>query len=183
MNTDSLNLNKFIVDNFYSPDNNYMDIFEELESTTEQSLQQLSPPPTPIIPNIDDDDILVLDVVSNSLSLQIPNNIQYNSINQIYIDYPKEELLIFSKNDMKIYKIPSEKAKDARKVWVGANINDFAHITEIESKLLDWAFTNANLKISNKQIDAILWKTESGCFCSSKWRTFVKWIVCASLSV
>jgi hypothetical protein len=188
-----------------SDDNN--DIFEELEQYSNTEPRRLSfsvpdsnkqgftnPIPTPLsspenkeftprititIPEETDDIIFSLDGFSDVIESNPPSPQHI----QTSIDFPKEELLIFLNTDTKIYKIPSKKSKDARKIWRYAKINNVAQINEIESKLLDWAFTYANLKITNKKIEAILWKTHSGCLCSSKWSTFVKWIICATLTV
>jgi hypothetical protein len=203
----------FINNNYtYKTTNNsseYCDIFEELELVRNDELnrrlsfsipednKKLTPkpvPPTPpstpenkeftpritiSIPEETDDIIFSLDGFSDVIESNPPSP---QSI-QTSIDFPKEELLIFLNTDTKIYKIPSRKSKDARKIWRYAKINNVAQINEIESKLLDWAFTYANLKITNKKIEAILWRTHSGCLCSSKWSTFVKWIICATLTV
>jgi hypothetical protein len=98
------------------------------------------------------------------------------------LDFSKSELMISSTQDKTLYKIPPRKSFDARKIWRIAKIPRVAVIHDIESLLLDWAFTNAYLEIYNKKIKKIIWKSKSNCRCESNWKAFLQWIVCASQS-
>lgn len=193
----------------YFNDNQYQDVFEELDSIRDNETRRLSfsipddskklqsasvqpsaPPSSPEVPSLtsglsillpeeNDDVFFSLDNFNDIIESNPPSP---NPI-QDSINFPKESLLVFSNTDKTVYKMPSRKAYDARKIWRYAKISSISQIREIEIKLLDWAFTYANLKIINNKIESIIWKTHSGCFCSSKWVTFIKWILCASHSV
>jgi hypothetical protein len=100
---------------------------------------------------------------------------------QTTLHFSKEDLLISSHNDRTVYKKPSRKSADARKIWKQAKIRRSAVTSDIESLLLDWAFTHAFLEIEGKKIKSIIWKSKSNCRCQSTWAAFLKWILCASL--
>ena len=102
---------------------------------------------------------------------------------QTVLDYPKECLLISNKFDKALYKRPPRKSFDARKIWRQAHIPRNAHIQDIEYLLLDWAFTYARLEIQDKQIKYIFWRSQSNCLCQATWRSFLRWIICSTLSV
>jgi hypothetical protein len=211
MESNSFNLNDYLEDNHFTLDseNYYQDVFDELDALKNNDGRRLSfsipedakklqsalvspsaPPPTPEItpfsprlsidiPDENDDVIFSLDGFNDEIESNPPSPKPI----QKSITYPKEHLLVFPDTDRTLYKIPPRRAHDARKIWRYAKISKVAQIREIESKLLDWAFTYANLKIIDNKIHAIIWRTFSGCLCSSKWGTFVKWIICASVSV
>ena len=100
---------------------------------------------------------------------------------QSTIHFSKEDLLISSYMDRTLYKKPSRKSADARKIWKQAKIPKAAISRDIESLVLDWAFTHASLEIKGKKIQSITWTSKSNCNCQSTWRAFLKWILCASL--
>ena len=183
------NLNIFIGDNSYEDDM----IFDELErrrNTSDSRRFSFSipndippaPPPSPQlgprltknIPEEKDDDI-ELDVLESNPPT--PTDIQPT------LDFNKEMLLISSINDNHVYKRPSKKSAEARKIWRYAKIPSIATIYEIEYKLLDWAFTYASLEIVDKKIVKVTWRSPNNCVCSSKWSTFIRWMICATLSV
>jgi hypothetical protein len=211
MESNIFNLNEYLEDNHFTIDseNYYKDVFEELDSLRNNESRRLSfsipgdakklqsalvspsaPPPTPEItaftprlslqiPEENDDCIFSLDGFVDEIESNPPSPKPFKNS----IDFPIEFLLTFPDTDKTLYKIPPRKAQDARKIWRYAKISKVAQIRQIELKLLDWAFTYANLKIIDNKIQAIIWRTHSGCLCSSKWTTFVKWIICASLAV
>jgi hypothetical protein len=92
---------------------------------------------------------------------------------------PISKLVSAGRSDKK-FKIPSLKVKDARHIWISADIEDVASYNEIETKLLKWAGTNAELRLGHGLI--ITWKSASGCSCTAKWYSFVRWILCASIA-
>jgi hypothetical protein len=98
------------------------------------------------------------------------------------LGFSKEDLLISSTRDIMLYKCPPRKSFDARKIWKLAKIPRRAYIREIETLLLDWAFTYAVLEISGKKIVKISWTSKSNCHCQSTWPAFIRWIICASVS-
>jgi|688.fasta_scaffold180345_6 hypothetical protein len=101
---------------------------------------------------------------------------------QTILDYPKELLLTSNKYDKCLYKRPSKKSSDARKIWRQAHIPRHAYVQDIEYLLLDWAFTYAHLKIENKKIEYIYWRSGSNCHCQATWTAFLHWILCSSIS-
>ena len=211
MESNKFNLNDYIEDNHFTIDSeyHYQDVFDELEALKNNDVRRLSfsipedskklqsalvsptaPPPTPEIfpfsprltlqiPEDNDDCIFSLDGFVDEIESNPPSPNKFKNS----IDFPIEFLLVFPDTDKTLYKIPPKKAQDARKIWRYAKISKVAYVREIELKLLDWAFTYANLKITENKIQAIIWRTKSGCLCSSKWATFVKWMICASLAV
>lgn len=88
---------------------------------------------------------------------------------------------IYSYNKIK-YKIPTDKAKDAREIWLQAKIGDEEIAYNIELKLICWAFDFAIANVSHNKITKITWITSSGCKCDSTWKAFLNWILCASTS-
>jgi hypothetical protein len=96
---------------------------------------------------------------------------------------PISKLVSSSRTDKK-FKIPSMKVKDARQIWIAADISDVASYNEIETKLLRWAEKNAEVRLDNGRGHGLIitWKSASGCSCTAKWYSFVRWILCASLS-
>jgi hypothetical protein len=102
---------------------------------------------------------------------------------QSVLDYPKECLLISNRFDKALYKRPTRKSFDARKIWRQAHIPRNAHIQDIEYLLLDWAFTYARLEIQDRQIKYIFWKSQSNCLCQATWKAFLHWVICSTFSV
>jgi hypothetical protein len=95
---------------------------------------------------------------------------------------PISKLVSAGRADKK-FKIPSPKVKDARQIWISADIGDIASYNEIETKLLKWAEKFAEIKTERKGHGVIItWKSASGCVCTAKWYSFVRWILCASLT-
>ena len=184
MSSRQFNLNAFITENYYSCDT---DVFDELNSIQRPvndrrfsfSIPEDSPPTPPSTPRLtihipeENDNDLELDDLELESNPPTPK--------QPTLDFSKEELLTSSTSNQ-IYKRPSKKALDARKVWKYAKIPSVATIREIEIKLLDWAFTYASLEIIDKKIILITWRTHSNCVCSCSWTAFLRWIVCASTS-
>jgi hypothetical protein len=211
MESNRFNLDNYLEDSNFVIDteNLYNDVFEELDSLRNSDARRLSfsipddskklqsalvspsaPPPTPEItpftprlsiqlPKENDDCFFSLDGFVDKVESNPPSPKPIKDS----ITFPIESLLTFPDTDKTLYKIPPRKAYDARKIWRYAKISQVAQIRQIELKLLDWAFTYANLKITDNKIEAIIWRTQSGCLCSSKWTTFIKWILCASLTV
>lgn len=129
----------------------------------------------------DSDDIFTNNGITYPQSSDDDADIHIDDI-QNFINFPKSELMISSLEDRTLYKRPSRKSIDARKIWKSAKIPPKAYIYDIESLLLDWAFTHAYLEIYDKKIKKIIWKSKSNCRCESTWKTFLQWIICGSLS-
>jgi hypothetical protein len=66
-------------------------------------------------------------------------------------------LLISSTYDNTSYSIPTKQTKDARKLWRSAKIPYSASAREIETKLIEWAFKYAQVKIVDDKIKEISW--------------------------
>ncbi len=96
---------------------------------------------------------------------------------------PISKLVNAGRTDKK-FKIPSTKVKDARQIWIAADIGDIASYNEIETKLLKWAEKAAELRVDKGRGHGLIitWKSASGCECTAKWYSFIRWILCASLS-
>ncbi len=96
---------------------------------------------------------------------------------------PISKLVNAGRTDKK-FKIPSMKVKDARQIWIAADISEVASYNEIETKLLKWAEKSAELRVDKGRGHGLIitWKSASGCSCTAKWYSFVRWILCASLS-
>lgn len=85
--------------------------------------------------------------------------------------------------DIKQFKIPSTKAKDARAIWIESGLDSVASFNDIQNNLLRWSTTFAEIDYNdNINKTRITWKTESGCNCVSTWYNFIRWIICASIS-
>jgi hypothetical protein len=95
---------------------------------------------------------------------------------------PISKLVSAGRADKK-FKIPSLKVKDAQQIWISADIGDIASYNEIETKLLKWAEKCAEIRCEKKGHGLIItWKSASGCVCTAKWYSFIRWILCASLT-
>lgn len=186
-------LNDYISQTLTEPDN-YFDIFEELERYSNPGPRRFSfsipenisipspkaPPPSPI------------ETIRPKITIPEDNSLEYSSDEEIasldtndiqkILDFPKKDLLIFSKNDTKNYRRPPNKSIDARNIWINAKIPTIANIHTIELLLLDWAYTYAFLKIKHRKIQSIKWTLQNNIKCSATWSCFVKWIICASIS-
>jgi len=79
------------------------------------------------------------------------------------------------------FKIPPYGAKDARCIWLDADLDDIEPFKEIEMKLYTWASKFAELESKGGET-YITWKTVSNCKCVSTWHNFLRWILCACLS-
>jgi hypothetical protein len=80
---------------------------------------------------------------------------------------------------VKLYPIPPRKSRDARNIWKQARIPSLAPYHEIESNLAIWAHSHAEI-IQKDGNTTINWKSNSGTHFTSPWKTFVKWIICAT---
>ncbi len=206
-----MNKNKFNIIE-YTAQNDYVDVFDELETlkksrrfslslpedfddihleSVEQFIQtpsappsspQLEPVPTERLTIQVPDDDFYLDLNENSYhSSDEEKETQIKDI-QTSLGFSKEDLLITSLADKTLYKCPPQKSFDARKIWKLAKIPRHAYIRDIETLLLDWAFTYAVLEISDKKIVNITWKSKSNCRCESTWPAFLRWMLCATVS-
>lgn len=101
---------------------------------------------------------------------------------QTSLDYPKQVLFISSLHNRRVYKMPHIKSIDAYKIWNEAGIPLNAYENIIESQLLDWAYTYAQLEIVDRKIVSIKWSGSSNSICEASWPAFLKWILCASIS-
>ena len=80
---------------------------------------------------------------------------------------------------VKLYPIPPRKSRDARNIWKQARIPSLAPYHEIESNLAIWAHSHAEI-IQMDGNTTIKWKSNSGAHFTSPWKTFVKWMICAT---
>jgi hypothetical protein len=81
-----------------------------------------------------------------------------------------------------MFKHPPKSSKDAYYVWKDANLPKYASKSLIESELTKWAIQNAFINSSSNPDTSewtITWKTKSGVSCTSKFTTFIKWMLCA----
>jgi hypothetical protein len=101
-------------------------------------------------------------------------------INPIQTSLDSRDVLLITTENPKLYRIPPNTTADTRRIWIHANIPQAARIRDIEMKLLDWAFTYANLEIIDKKITWIDWKL-GNTTCGSTWSAFLKWILCGSI--
>lgn len=108
--------------------------------------------------------------------------------NDIYIPQIRTENDIDSENYMtkaiseETFKHPPKSSKDAYYVWKDANLPKYASKSLIESQLTKWAIQNAFINsTSNHDISewTITWKTKYNTSCTSKFTTFIKWMLCA----
>jgi hypothetical protein len=179
MTHNHFDLDTLITENYYSAERELSyDIFDELNYRLNTnrfsfSIPEDSPPTPPSTPR------LTIHIPEEKDDLELESNPP--TPKQPILDFSKEELLTSSTSNQ-IYKRPSKKSGDARKVWKYAKIPSIATIREIEMKLLDWAFTYASLEIIDKKIRLITWRSHSNCLCSSSWTAFLRWILCASTS-
>lgn len=165
-------------------DDVHMDTIEqniEIPSAPPSSPQQEPIPTQRLTIQIPDDDFY-LDLNDNSYNSSDDEKDEPIKDIQGSLGFSKEDLLISSIRDIMLYKCPPRKSFDARKIWKLAKIPRRAYIREIETLLLDWAFTYAVLEISGKKIVKISWTSKSNCHCQSTWPAFIRWIVCASVS-
>jgi len=130
--------------------------------------------------NEDDDDeapiinVTIQPLIENEeISESIPSPIHV-------VDTIKAGLLISSPLDTTLYKVP--KSGDVVNIWKYAKIPAQACIRDIESGLIDWAFTYATLEVTEGRISKVIWTTQNDCKCSSSWSAFIRWILCASIS-
>lgn len=85
--------------------------------------------------------------------------------------------------ELKQFKIPTIKAKDARDIWMKSGLDDISSFNDIQDKLINWVSSFAEIE-HNDDINKtqITWRTETGCKCVSTWYNFIRWILCASIS-
>lgn len=199
--------------NQYTSENNYIDVFDEIEGLKRygrrfslslpedfndiQSDEQTFyiPPAPPTSPQLesqqlaikvpDDDFYIDLSEFCYHSSEDDSDNDSEEEIKDIQnsLAFSKDDLLISSLSDKTPYKCPPRTSFDARKIWKTAKIPQVAYIRDIESLLIDWAFTYAVLEISGKNIVRISWKSKSNCRCHSTWHAFLQWILCATISI
>lgn len=89
--------------------------------------------------------------------------------------------LVHAGRDKCQFAIPPKSAIDARVIWESAGISACASYNEIDAKLLRWAIRESKFEIVKGQT-VVKWKTHGGCTCSCGWTSFVRWILCASLT-
>lgn len=171
MNHNSFNINHYI--DKVQP--NYINVFDELDQIRHQNI------PGRFSFSIPEDDNFNLDDIISIGSTEDEKENDIKDIQDI-LDFSKSELLISSASNRTLYKCPPRKSLDARKIWKDSKIPRCAVIYDIESLLLDWAFTNAHLEIYNRSIKRIIWKSHSNCQCESTWKVFLQWIICATQS-
>ena len=186
MNSSNLkfNINQFISQTL-DDSKEYLDVFAELEQYTIPEIPKAPPSSpenkTPHTPRV------TIEIPEDKFSLDYSDD-ENNSINyhiqdiQSILNFPKTELLIFSKAEPKNYRRPSTKSTDARHIWNAAKIPKIASIQDIELLLLDWAYTYASLEISGKKIQKITWPSKSNAPCIATWSSFIHWIICACIS-
>jgi hypothetical protein len=165
-------MNQSIIDQYISEES-YQDIFDELQNITRRVFSE------------EKDDIL-LDPVENfvTLPINIPRSEMTDTANkEKTLNLSRAQLLISPINDKTLYKCPPEKSIDARKIWINAKIPNCTDIYTIEVLLLDWAFNNAYLGIYNNTIHKIIWMSKSNCRYEFTWKSFLRWMTCASLAV
>jgi hypothetical protein len=170
-------MSKSIIDQYIS-DESYQDIFDELQNITRRVF-------------IEGTDDILLDSVENFITLPIntphsemTENVIPDPVNKDKsVNFSRAQLLISPTNDKTLYKCPSEKSIDARKIWINAKIPNCTDIRTIEVLLLDWAFNNAYLEIYNNTIHKIIWTSNSNCKYEFTWKSFLRWMTCASLAV
>ncbi len=145
-------------------DSNEIDVFDELENN--QRILYPTPPNS-----INSDSIFNIEDFTSCPITQLEN--PYNS------NFPREFLLISSLSNKNLYKIPPKSSYYARKIWEEAGIPNMECLYKIEMKLLDWAFINARLEIDTS-IKSITWTSANNTKYTTSWKTFLKWIICAS---
>ena len=103
-------------------------------------------------------------------------------VNSVQSDIYKDNMshYIPRSYSQKLYSMP-QKDSEAKRIWISAKIPTHATQGMIEMKLSEWVMTYAELTHTwDKTI--IKWKTKSGYYCSSEWKTFVRWLICAGAS-
>lgn len=146
-----------------------IDVFKELEEIEEQSVSYNYLLSTPI------------DIDTTHLESSDKQNYIINT--QSIPNFSNSDLLISAYNDTTLYTIPPHTSSDAREIWESAKIDKYAIIYDIESSLLDWAFSHAYLEINNNKITKITWNSKNNYRCEFTWKAFLQWIICASLSI
>jgi hypothetical protein len=175
---------------------NTIDVFKELEQIEEQSVSYNYLFSTPKYTNDFSKSELLISSIDTNISQLLPIDIDRTYLEysdndkQNYIintesipNFSNSELLISDYNDTTLYKIPPHTSFDAREIWESAKIDKYAIIYDIESSLLDWAFSHAHLEINNNKITKITWNSKNNYRCEFTWKAFLQWIICASLSI
>lgn len=179
--------NDFISRSLINENDSKVDIFDEMdflhklmEEEDFNNLSNNNRPSTPIVPcntpvNINpscdkkENNIYVPRIITSHVidSEDYMDNISYNTQYTI-----NEEM----------FKHPPKSSKDAYNVWKDANLPKYASKSLIESELTKWAIQNAFIN-STSNLDSsewiITWKTKSDISCTSKFNTFIKWMLCA----
>jgi hypothetical protein len=184
------NINDYISQSLITMDNdNYLDIFEELEEyfrpDNPSEFNSLIPKNNLYIPalkieNYHNSSSNNLSTLDNS-SDNFPINTNIKDIQSI-LSFPKNQLLIFSNTEPKIYQHPPSSSIDAYHIWKNANIPKKSSIQNIELLLLDWAHTYASLEIIQNKITKISWYLINNTKCTSTWSGFIHWIICSSIA-
>ncbi len=179
--------NDFISRSLINDNDSKVDIFDEMdflhklmEEEDFNNLSNNNRPPTPIVPcntpvNINpscdkkENNIYIPRIITSRVidSEDYMDNVSYT--NQTIIT---EET----------FKHPPKSSKDAYNVWKDANLPKYASKLLIESELTKWAIQNAFINSTCNPDTSewiITWKTKSGVSCTSKFTTFIKWMLCA----
>lgn len=93
---------------------------------------------------------------------------------------PISKLVAAGRADKK-FKAPPISARDARHIWLAAHIPDPASYNEVESCLLRWVQDQPGTSIQKGKL-VVSWMSETGVKYTTQWLSFVRWMLCASLS-
>jgi hypothetical protein len=174
--------NDFISRSLINENDSKTDIFDEMDFLhklmEEEDFNNLSNNNRPTTP------------IAISVPCNTPVNINPscdNKENNIYIPRIITSQVIDSEDYMdnvheEMFKHPPKSSKDAYNVWKDANLPKYASKSLIESELTKWAIQNAFINSTSNPDTSernITWKTKSGVSCTSKFTTFIKWMLCA----
>jgi hypothetical protein len=171
--------NDFISRSLINENDSNVDIFDEMdflhklmEEEDFNNLSNNNRPSTPIVPcntpvNINPS------CNKKENNIYIPRIITSHVIDsEDYMDNVPEEM----------FKHPPKSSKDAYNVWKDAKLPKYASKSLIESELTKWAIQNAFINSTSNSDTSewiITWKTKSDVSCTSKFTTFIKWMLCA----
>ncbi len=156
----------------------------DTKNTTSERRWSLSVPPSPRLSPKQlfecDTPRLTIDIPGEEKDAFEENSPSVSPSPPSHVFSPREVKLISSTDDTIRYMIPSKNANDARRIWKRARIPYYSNATEIETRLISWAFKHAQIKVVDDTIRTISWLTHSNCICTSTWSAFIKWMLCAS---